>query len=98
MRLQRFVKYPIERKRYRIDYSEWLDTTEVIDSVSFSVLPISDSPLVVDAFELAEDGKGVVFFVSDGDVASNYTVYVTATTNGGQTKEDTVLFAVREPT
>lgn len=98
MRLQRFVKFPLERKRYRIDYSEWLDTSEQIDTVSFSVLPITDNPLNIDAFEIAPGNQDVVFFASAGLAGTNYTVYVTVHTNGGQTKEDTILFALRDPT
>ena len=30
MRLGSFVKSPVERKRYTIDYSDWLDTGETV--------------------------------------------------------------------
>jgi hypothetical protein len=39
----------------------------------------------------------VVFFASGGDPSETYTVVVRMTTTGGQVKEDTILFAVRNP-
>jgi len=51
--------------------------------------------LQVDATSLATGNKVLVFFVSGGVNANQYSVDVKATTSGGQIKEDTVLFNVR---
>lgn len=96
MRLGRFSKTPSERKRYAIDYSEWLDTGELVSSFVFSVSPVdATTPFLVDASSLSSSGTSVVFFVSGGTDGSQYTVDIKSTTSGGQIKEDTVLFAVR---
>jgi hypothetical protein len=97
MRLGRFSKTPSERKRYAIDYSEWLDTGETVASYVFTVTPSdATTPFTVDASSLSASGTSIVFFVSGGNNNSQYTVDVKATTSGGQIKEDTVLFTVRD--
>lgn len=96
MRLGNFLKTPAERKRYAIDYSDWLDTGETVASYVFAVSPTTASPLVVDATSISNSNKVLVFFVSGGLANTQYTVDVKATTSGGQVKEDTVLFNVRE--
>lgn len=93
MKLARFAKQPAERKRYTIDYSDWLDTGETISSVAFSVSPTG---LQVDAYSIAVSGASVVFFANYGVNGTAYTVTATITTSGGQIKEDEILFAVRE--
>jgi hypothetical protein len=95
MSLGRYSKTPAERKRYAIDYSEWLDTGETVSSYIFATSPTTASPLVVDATSLATGNEVLVFFVSGGIDGQQYTVDVKATTSGGQVKEDTVLFNVR---
>lgn len=96
MRLGSFTKTPAERKRYAIDYSEWLDVTETLHDVTFVVTPTTTTPFVVDAVSTNTANTTVVFFVSGGDTSKQYTVDVKAYTSGGQTKEDTVLFNVRD--
>lgn len=94
MRLGSFIKTPAERKRYSIDYSEWLDTGETLSTVTMEVTPSTGTvPFVVDA--ISSNNTVVVFFVNGGDNAKQYTIDVKATTSGGQLKEDTVLFTVR---
>lgn len=95
MKLGNFTKTPAERKRYTIDYTDWLDTGEKVTAVTFGVSPSTTTTLQVDASSIPADGKSVIFFVSFGDAGKNYTVDVKVTTSGGQTKEDTVLFSVR---
>lgn len=96
MKLARFTKQPLERKRYAVDYSEWLDTGETISTRSFSVAPTTSAPLVIDASSISDDGKTVVFFVNGGNNSTTYTVTIVITTSGGQTKEDEIVFSVRE--
>ena len=53
MKLAKYVKAVLDRKRYQIDYTDWLDTGELVSSVAFSV-PNNTvaSPLVVDGVAL----------------------------------------------
>jgi hypothetical protein len=95
MSLGRFTKTPAERKRYAIDYSQWLETGETVASYVFAVTPTTTSPLVVDAASITTANTVVVFFVSGGLSGTQYTVDAKVTTSGGQIKEDIVLYSVR---
>lgn len=97
MPLTRYVKAEGERKRYRIDYSEWLDTGETLSDVVFTVPTNTTPPLVVDDVMIEPDTTGVQYYVSGGVDDSNYEVVVTATTSGDQIKIDDLLFTIREP-
>jgi hypothetical protein len=93
----RYNKQPNERKRYRIDYTNWLDTGESVDTVAFSVDNATTPPLVVDLVEPTPDGLGVQYYVSGGVDGQNYVVTATLTTNQGpQVKEDEILFVIKE--
>jgi hypothetical protein len=96
MRLGSFVKTPIERKRYAIDYSEWLDTGETLSTVVYTIPVVTTPPLVVDATSIGSGNTLAVFFINGGLNGRQYTVEVVATTSGGQIKEDTILFTVRD--
>jgi hypothetical protein len=76
-----------------IDYSEWLDTGETLLTADFTVDPLG--ALTVDGVGVV--GSNVVFFVNGGDDQVTYKVLVTITTSAGQTKEDSILFVVRNP-
>jgi hypothetical protein len=93
MKLGNYIKFPAERKRYAIDYTDWLDTGETLTAVTYTVSPGTD--LVVDASSISSSGLVAVFFVSGGTAGTVYTIDVRATTSGGQIKEDTVLFTLR---
>lgn len=97
MKLANFIKSPLERKRYTIDYTDWLDEGETVQSITFSVTPSTDTILEVDAYSIALDGLSVVFFANYGALGTVYTVEVLMTTSGGQTKEDEILFTIRDP-
>lgn len=96
MKLARFVKSPAERKRYSIDYSDWLDTGELVSSIVFTVTPSTGTlPLVIDSYLIGTPATSVGFFANYGDDNVSYTVDVVMTTSGGQIKEDQILFSVR---
>jgi len=92
-RLGKYVKAPADRKKYRLDYNDWLDTAERIETVSFSAVPSGE--LHCADWSIDQNGRGVEFFVGGGHTEVTYTVLVVITTSGGQTKEDSVLFLVR---
>ena len=92
MRLGRFTKTPVERKRYAIDYSQWLDTGETVSSFVFTTTP---SDLVVNAGSLDTTSTILTYFVSGGTDGQQYALDVRITTSGGQIKEDTILYTIR---
>lgn len=95
MKLGRFSKSPVERKRYTIDYSNWLDTGETVVSRSFTVTPSTASQLYVDGDGLGSPATSIYFYVNAGLDQTDYTVDVRVVTSGGQTKEDTFTMSVR---
>lgn len=94
MALDTYYKTSAERKRYALDYVDWLDSGEEVSSVVFAVTPAGE--LEVDAYEISGDGTQVMFFVNAGVAGAEYTVNAKATTSGGQIKEDEVVFIVQE--
>jgi hypothetical protein len=95
MTLGKYTKTPAERKRYQIDFSEWLDTGETIITFSYSSTPVDASPVIIDEYAIAADGLSVGFYASGGVLGSNYKIDVLASTSGGQEKEEIILFSVR---
>lgn len=95
--LAKYVKQPNERKRYQINYVNWLDTGEAVSNVVFSVDKVTTPPLVVDGVMNTPDGMGVQYYVSGGVNTVQYVVTATLSTNQGpQVKEDEIYFSVRE--
>lgn len=92
--LGKYFKTPSERKRYMIDYADWLDTNETVVSMVFVVDPSGE--LDIDAYSIASDGLSIVFFANAGDDQADYVLNAKATTSGGQVKEDEILFEIRE--
>lgn len=99
MPLVKYVKATNERKRYSIDYSDWLDIGELLTDVIFTI-PTNNvtTPLVINDIAITPDGLGVQYYVSGGADGEQYEVLATATTSGAQIKVDDLLFTVREPT
>ncbi len=95
----KYVKSSGERKRYTIDYTDWLDTGEGVVSVAFTIPEnTASSPLVVDDVEVLPTALGAQFYVSGGLDGEQYAVLATLTTTlGPQTKVDEIIYVVREP-
>lgn len=94
MRLRRFTKDPDEKKRYGIDYTKWLDTSETVVNVSLSKTG-PDSVFVVNGGSISPNGKRIIFFAQGGTSGKQYNAYVTITTSIGQIREDTIPFIVQ---
>lgn len=97
MKLANFVKSPLERKRYTIDYTDWLDTGETVQAITFTVTPTGLAALQIDAYTIMPGSLQVSFFANYGELNTVYTVEVLMTTSGGQVKEDEILFTIRDP-
>jgi hypothetical protein len=97
MILGKFFKAPGERKRYSIDYTDWLDAGELLSLVTFQVTPVDANPVVITGIAVQTDGKGVVFYAEAGIDGYSYKAIASATTSGGQVKQDTVQYTVKAP-
>jgi hypothetical protein len=96
MKLATYYKSPAEVKRYRVDYSSWLDTGETVTARTLTVTPAGE--LLVDGSSITDAGMSVTYFVSGGDNGQTYNINIQVQTSGGQTKEDDVYFKVRDVT
>lgn len=90
-----FVQTPIERKRYRIDYSDWLNDGELLQAISFYSEPNLVTPAIVDAYAIDVDAEHVTVFVSGGVDLIKYKIHVIADTTFGQRKEDDAFFTIK---
>lgn len=100
MAIAKYVKSTGERKRYQIDYTDWLDAGELLASAIFTVrVNTLIIPLVVDNVAVLPTGLGVQYYVSGGETGEKYEVVPKVTTNSSppQIDEDEVLFVIREP-
>lgn len=100
MALVKYIKAAGERKRYQIDYTNWLDTGEKAASVVFTVLNnTTATPLIVDGVAVLPTGLAVQYYVAGGVDGTTYNVLATMTSNSteSQIKNDSVLFTIREP-
>jgi hypothetical protein len=95
MPLGKFLKTPVEVKRYSIEYDEWLDTGEYISNITFQIVSQNTGTLVVAPNTVQQNAKALVFFVSGGNAGQNYEVALTMTTTGNQVKQDTITFQVK---
>lgn len=79
--------------RYEIDYSDWLE-----DGVSLLTATVTGGPsdITITAAALLTPHK-VVFKMSGGSVNETFTLSVQVTDSRGETKNDTVGFAIIAP-
>lgn len=99
MGIAKYTKASTDRKRYQIDYTDWLDTGEAVSTVQFTIddnvaLPL----LVVDGVMVLPTGLGVQYYVAGGVDGVTYRILANlTTTTGPQVKLDEILMTIREP-
>lgn len=99
MAIAKYVKASTDRKRYQIDYTDWLDAGENVMAVMFTIELNATAPLlVVDDVQVLPTGLGVQYYVSGGVTGVTYRVLADlSTTVGPQQKRDELFFTIREP-
>ena len=95
MRAGKFRKSDADRKRYVVDYTDWLNVGETITSVDATGSVPVDA-FYVDGYVVDTGAKAVVFYVSGGIPGSSYDVRIVVTTSLQQIKEDFITFVVTE--
>jgi hypothetical protein len=89
--IKTYRKMPIERRRLYLDYSCWLETSEVLSNFQATVVPFtSDGPLTVASSYPDAEHKRLMLFVSGGKPNQNYTLQMVITTDQGQIKQDNI--------
>lgn len=99
MAIAKYVKAATDRFRYQLDYTDWLDTGELVSNVVFHVDEVTIPPLVIDNIQVLPTGQGVQYYISGGVDGLTYRVTATLATNSSpsQSKLDEILVTVREP-
>lgn len=95
MSIGRFRKTPTERKRYTLDYNNWLDSGETVATRSFTVSPTTLPALYVNGDGLLPGNTQLSFYVNEGVDQTDYTITVTVNTSASQVKQDTLIINVR---
>lgn len=95
-KLGRVVQQPSERIRRLYIATKWLETGEIITDVDVDISPTTDTPFVVDDIVIDPEGQKFAYYASGGEDGEDYTATFTITTSVGQTREDEILFGVKE--
>ena len=89
------TKTSTEIKRYKIDYTDWLDIGETVVSAVYTAL--GTAPLItISGNVINAGGLGVTFFINGGADSLSYELKVEITTSGGQVKDDYIQVAVND--
>lgn len=84
-----------DRKRYVVNYADWLNEGEkVMSSVLGGSVPADN--FFVDGYMLDPNGLEIIFYVSGGLGGKSYDVTFTTTTTLAQIKQDYVTFVVTD--
>jgi hypothetical protein len=93
--LRGFSQQAVERKRYTLDYSCWMDTGEELVDFTVLVTPGTlPNPLVADGAYVDPAYQMVTAFISGGAPGVSYIVRFIATTSTGQIKSDDLSIRV----
>ena len=90
-----FVKAQIERKRYTVDYSCWLDTDETLADFAIAISPTTDErPLIAEGAFVDITMTKLTTYIGGGKAGTIYSVAFIATTSLGQVKQDKLQMQV----
>ena len=92
--LAAFQKRAIERKRYTLDYSCWLDEGEVLADFAIVVTPSTLPSLVASGAYADPTDTKLTTYIGGGMAGAIYTISFIATTSYGQTKRDDLQMRV----
>lgn len=95
-KLGRVVQQPNENIRRLAKYDQWLEEGERITDVTVSVSPTTTPPFVINNIVIGPDNDRFAYYASGGVDGEDYTATFTITTSAGQTREDEILFGVKE--
>jgi hypothetical protein len=86
-----YSKSALERRRFYVDYSCWLEETETLTEFNVVVQPFTrDYPLTTYGAYSDPTNKRIVMYIGGGKPGTTYTVSLISKTNQGQTKQDNI--------
>tara|TARA_R110002167_G_scaffold6249_7_gene28549 strand:- start:7840 stop:8148 length:309 start_codon:yes stop_codon:yes gene_type:complete len=98
--LNTYHKQPNETKRYRIDYSLWLGTDELLETSSVPVITALNSTdaisLVITVDGFTKGDTAIEYVASAGTNNVHYNVEFTITTSKSQTVSYSTIFRLRD--
>ena len=97
--LATFIKQPIERKDYDVEYNEWFafDPSDFLDAVDADVTLISGNPsppLLVERIDIT--ATTAKLWVQGGTSGARYKIDITATTRAGRIDQSELIFKVKD--
>lgn len=93
MIIAKFRKQADDRKRYVVDYTNWMDADENISGVTMGGNDPEDA-FYVDGYVIDETLKRVVFYIDGGVSGVAYDVSIQIGTSKQQVKNDTIQMVV----
>jgi hypothetical protein len=93
MKIGSFIKSSVDNIRFEVDYSEWLETPEVLFDFQFS----SDPTGLTVSNAAINNSTSLIFYVAGGVDTEVYNLLVTAITNQGQVRQDYIVTTVSNP-
>lgn len=96
LKMGRLVQQPNESIRRLAKYDRWLEEGERITNVEVSISPVTTPPFVIDQIVIGPDSDRFAYYASGGVDGEDYTASVAVTTSVNQTREDELLFGVKE--
>lgn len=89
--LKSYSKSAIERRRFYVDYSCWLEEPESLTEFNVVVIPSTrEAPLTTYGAYSDATNKKITMFIGGGKAGQTYTVSLIIKTNQGQTKQDNI--------
>lgn len=86
-----YSKSAIERRRFYIDYSCWLEATEQLTEFTVVVTPATaERPLTTYGAYSDGTNKKLTMFIGGGKPGTTYAIAMITKTNQGQTKQDNI--------
>jgi hypothetical protein len=91
MPIKTYHKTPIERRRLYVDYTCWLETSEILTDTQVTITPYTaDAPLTLTTGYTDAGQKKIVMFVGGGKSNVGYVLSVVIRTDQGQVKQDDI--------
>lgn len=95
MLLGRYTQQPGERLKRLLDYTAWLETSELIESVTAEITPATSTPLVVTSIVVDPAGKKFAYYAAGGEDGETYEIKFSINTQT-QLKQDEIEIDVEE--
>lgn len=95
MLLGRYKQQPGERLKRILDYTQWLETTELITNVTTEIDNETNTPFEVSSTVIDPGGKKFAYYLQGGEDGETYKVTFTVTTQA-QVRQDEIEIDVED--